>query len=294
MITPGGEVSFVQRIIADSLVLPPTAIATNTLFSSLLGKYSSLAPVVATLHAGGIGNYTIKVLERGWTKRWVVVWTRSDRRLPDELREKAREAGVAPGLLPPPNQREYVCAAGAKFEAVQECLRALWAEAGVESDGGAGDEPSTTTTTAASKRWHIAARSNTWSRAARRARARSTPSIATTTTAAGQSVPLLECTVHLTLAGPASSATTDSGAAVRTGEADDGGYADGLKRKRGDTTDADASADRQVVVRVTWTRGLDKDRKEFEGLWGLVCRRLVDARGGTAGSKRAKQSAEAV
>ncbi|KAI5474536.1 ribosomal RNA large subunit methyltransferase F [Pseudohyphozyma bogoriensis] len=67
MITPGGEVAFVGRMVDETLVLGDRI----RWFSSLLGKYSSVAQIVALLQKHKIDNYAIKDLQQGQTKRWV-------------------------------------------------------------------------------------------------------------------------------------------------------------------------------------------------------------------------------
>ncbi|CEQ42685.1 SPOSA6832_04516 [Sporobolomyces salmonicolor] len=68
MLTPGGEVAFVSRMIDESLSLGSTKIRW---FTSLLGKFSSISPLVDLLKS-----------HHGQTTRWILTWSLQDRRIP--------------------------------------------------------------------------------------------------------------------------------------------------------------------------------------------------------------------
>jgi hypothetical protein len=119
MITSGGEVGFVERMIAESMerkdwclcVSPtlhthqPTNLPRSCCrwYTSMLGKLSSLDPVVRRLRENKvrgwcatyfftpdstlqIDNYAITAFVQGQTWRWAVGWSFSAFRLPDVRR----------------------------------------------------------------------------------------------------------------------------------------------------------------------------------------------------------------
>ncbi|CDR48290.1 RHTO0S17e00496g1_1 [Rhodotorula toruloides] len=80
MVTPGGEVAFVSRMVEESLVLGKQKIRW---FTSLLGKYSSISPLVDLLKSKKIRNYHVHALPpHGYTIRWVLSWSLQDKRFP--------------------------------------------------------------------------------------------------------------------------------------------------------------------------------------------------------------------
>lgn len=81
MITDGGEVAFVSRMISESLSHPSAC----RWYTSMVGKMSSLSTIVALLREHKINNYGLTELVQGQTKRWAVAWSFFDKRLPDEL-----------------------------------------------------------------------------------------------------------------------------------------------------------------------------------------------------------------
>ncbi|KAG0220875.1 hypothetical protein BGX31_010435 [Mortierella sp. GBA43] len=70
MMTTGGEVQFLKQMIDES-VQWKTRI-------SMLGKKSSLDKVVAHLKEHRISNYTLSTLRQGQTTRWVIAWSLGD------------------------------------------------------------------------------------------------------------------------------------------------------------------------------------------------------------------------
>ncbi|GAA5888406.1 hypothetical protein JCM6882_008610 [Rhodosporidiobolus microsporus] len=83
LVTAGGEVAFVSRMIEESLELGKTKIRW---FTSLLGKFSSIAPLVELLKSHKLANYAVTPLPpQGQTTRWVLAWSLQDYRFPAEL-----------------------------------------------------------------------------------------------------------------------------------------------------------------------------------------------------------------
>ncbi|GAA5839161.1 hypothetical protein JCM9279_002613 [Rhodotorula babjevae] len=98
MITPGGEVAFVSRMIEESLKLGRSRIRW---FTSLLGKYSSLSPLVELLKSKEIFNYHVHALPpHGHTVRWVLAWSLRDRRFPYDLLSSASSSTATPSSPP--------------------------------------------------------------------------------------------------------------------------------------------------------------------------------------------------
>ncbi|KAL9627936.1 MAG: hypothetical protein Q9164_007446, partial [Protoblastenia rupestris] len=72
MVTPGGEVAFISRMIEESKSLGVRC----KWYSSMLGKSSSVETVVQKMKDVGIDNWAVKDLVQGSkTKRWAVAWS---------------------------------------------------------------------------------------------------------------------------------------------------------------------------------------------------------------------------
>ncbi|RDL30837.1 uncharacterized protein BP5553_10182 [Venustampulla echinocandica] len=77
MVTPGGEVAFVSRMINQSLVLRERV----QWYTSMLGKFSSLATLIEELKKNGIENYAATEFVQGnRTRRWAIAWSFDDLR----------------------------------------------------------------------------------------------------------------------------------------------------------------------------------------------------------------------
>ncbi|CAO1632017.1 unnamed protein product [Sympodiomycopsis kandeliae] len=81
MITLGGEVAFVTRIIDESMQLQSRVIW----YTSMLGKLSSVPTLLQTLRAREIDNYGVTEFIQGQTRRWCLIWGFTQHRLPDEF-----------------------------------------------------------------------------------------------------------------------------------------------------------------------------------------------------------------
>ena len=72
MVTPGGEIAFVSRMIDESKGLKNRC----QWYTSMLGKYSSVEIIVENLRGAGIDNWAVKDLVQGTkTRRWAVAWS---------------------------------------------------------------------------------------------------------------------------------------------------------------------------------------------------------------------------
>ncbi len=71
MVTDGGEVSFVKRMIDESLLFKDRV----SVYTSMLGKKSSLKPLVHYLRNLNIFSIFTTELKQGKTSRWAIAWT---------------------------------------------------------------------------------------------------------------------------------------------------------------------------------------------------------------------------
>ncbi|KAI0022477.1 hypothetical protein F4780DRAFT_777542 [Xylariomycetidae sp. FL0641] len=100
MVCAEGEVGFVQRMIAESLTLK----ARVQWYTSMVGKQSSLQPLVDTLRSHAISNYAITSFVQGnKTRRWAIGWSFGDRRASNRA-SRGFEPPTGKKLLPPPTE----------------------------------------------------------------------------------------------------------------------------------------------------------------------------------------------
>ncbi|KAJ6107756.1 hypothetical protein N7523_009079 [Penicillium sp. IBT 18751x] len=101
MVTSGGEVAFVTRMIEESMQLR----ARVQWYTSMLGKLSSVTALVETLTKNNNHNYAVTELVQGKTKRWALAWSW------DVLHPKMSVARGIPGfpkhLLPFPSEYTF-------------------------------------------------------------------------------------------------------------------------------------------------------------------------------------------
>lgn len=75
MITEGGDLGFVMRMLEESMKLKERV----QWYSSMLGKLSSAMKLVEALKERGISNFAVTSLQAGnVTKRWAVAWSFHD------------------------------------------------------------------------------------------------------------------------------------------------------------------------------------------------------------------------
>ncbi|PVH88060.1 DUF890 domain protein [Cadophora sp. DSE1049] len=103
MVTLGGEVSFITRMIDESLILKDRV----QWYTSMLGKFSSIEPLVKKLREKGVDNYAVTEFVQGSkTRRWGLAWSFEDLRPSMQV---ARSVGsLQKALLPFPG--EYLTA----------------------------------------------------------------------------------------------------------------------------------------------------------------------------------------
>jgi 23S rRNA (adenine1618-N6)-methyltransferase len=99
MVTPGGEVAFVSRMIEESLVLQDRV----QWYTSMLGKFSSVAVLVQKLTDNRVDNYAVTEFVQGnKTRRWGIAWSFDDLR---PVMSVARGvSGLQKSLLPFPSE----------------------------------------------------------------------------------------------------------------------------------------------------------------------------------------------
>ena len=105
MITPGGEVAFVAKLIAESSALGSKI----QWFSAMLGKLSSVGTIVETLRRRKCTNHVIAEFIQGQkTRRWCVAWSWMGFRPSNSVaRCVGGGSGVERKFLPPPTESEF-------------------------------------------------------------------------------------------------------------------------------------------------------------------------------------------
>ncbi|ODO11849.1 hypothetical protein I350_00633 [Cryptococcus amylolentus CBS 6273] len=169
LITRGGEVAFISSMIRESTIIDKRC----QWFTSLVGKYSSLEPLIALFKELKIDNYFVKISQQAKTARWIIGWSHTTTRLPDSI---TRPSEVIPNtsftqILPPSNMYMLHAQPGISIDALRTTLLETLASIELEP---VQSEPSTATGSQSDGDDVIvlAPKANTWSRAARREAAR--------------------------------------------------------------------------------------------------------------------------
>ncbi|KAE8451750.1 hypothetical protein EG329_003207 [Mollisiaceae sp. DMI_Dod_QoI] len=77
MVTAGGEIAFVSRMIDESFILKDRV----QWYTSMLGKFSSVGVIVQKLREKGLDNYAVTEFVQGSkTRRWAIAWSFGDLR----------------------------------------------------------------------------------------------------------------------------------------------------------------------------------------------------------------------
>jgi 23S rRNA (adenine1618-N6)-methyltransferase len=120
MITPGGEVAYVTRMIDESTLLKDSV----QWYTVQLGKLSSLRALVQKLKGVGCKNWAVNVLQpSGQTVRWVIGWSWLSMRAPDWFARHKSLVGT--GLQTKPNQLLLDSLSQDPTRVIEETLRAL-------------------------------------------------------------------------------------------------------------------------------------------------------------------------
>lgn len=97
MVTPGGEVAFVTRIVEESLVLRERV----QWYTAMFGFLESVTKVVERLRSEGVGNVAVTEFVQGsQTRRWAVGWSFGAMRPADDV-ARGVSASKFGGILPP-------------------------------------------------------------------------------------------------------------------------------------------------------------------------------------------------
>lgn len=103
MVTPGGEIAFVSRMIEESKILRTRC----QWFTSMLGMYSSVEVLIGIIRAAGVVNWAVKDLVQGHkTRRWCIAWSWDDMR-PDLKTARGGTATLPKHLLPYPSEYDF-------------------------------------------------------------------------------------------------------------------------------------------------------------------------------------------
>ncbi|KAG1816718.1 S-adenosyl-L-methionine dependent methyltransferase [Suillus subaureus] len=179
MITPGGETSFVARIFSESLQLRTKC----RWYTSMLGKMSSIPDLVSLFREHSVDNYVITEFVQGQTRRWAIGWSFQDARVPDTFARVSNP--TLRNIMPSRNTLHHAFPGARSANILASALRnVLVLISGVTVTSSATpaiyDHSSTIL---------VHARSNTWSRAARRGKLQET-------VCADQDLPVLRCSVE--------------------------------------------------------------------------------------------------
>ncbi|KAG1835414.1 S-adenosyl-L-methionine dependent methyltransferase [Suillus subalutaceus] len=179
MITPGGETNFVARIFSKSLQLRTKC----RWYTSMLGKMSSIPDLVSLFREHNVDNYAITEFIQGQTRRWAIGWSFQDARLPDTFARVSNP--TLQNIMPSRNTLHHAFPGARSANILASALRnVLVLINGVTVTSSAPpaiyDHSSTML---------VHARSNTWSRAARRGKLPETVH-------ADQELPVLRCSVE--------------------------------------------------------------------------------------------------
>ncbi|KAL2014481.1 hypothetical protein VTN00DRAFT_2006 [Thermoascus crustaceus] len=127
MVTPGGEIAFVSRMIEESLQLQTRV----QWFTTMLGKLSSVSVIVEKLIERKNNNYAVTEFVQGTkTRRWAVAWSWGDLRPTTDVARGI--SGFPKHLLPFPSEVSFhisnasIDAIGHKIDAELHSLPIKW------------------------------------------------------------------------------------------------------------------------------------------------------------------------
>ncbi|KAL4992743.1 hypothetical protein BDW68DRAFT_148726 [Aspergillus falconensis] len=104
MVTPGGEVSFVFRMITESIALREKVVW----YTSMLGKLSSVSTLIENLIELGNRNYAVTEFVQGnKTRRWAIAWSWADRRPAVSVARGIQSPNYPKHFLPFPSEYTF-------------------------------------------------------------------------------------------------------------------------------------------------------------------------------------------
>ncbi|KAK0385649.1 hypothetical protein NLU13_6826 [Sarocladium strictum] len=105
MVTSGGEVGFVSRIIVESLVLRERV----AWYTAMVGFLSSLTALIDRLKKEGISNYAVtEFIQGSKTRRWAVAWSFGKNRPAEKVARGVAAAAVPKSVLPPSTEIKFL------------------------------------------------------------------------------------------------------------------------------------------------------------------------------------------
>ncbi|KAM0747807.1 hypothetical protein T439DRAFT_382898 [Meredithblackwellia eburnea MCA 4105] len=183
LITPGGEIEFVGRMVSESVGLGERI----RWFSTLFGKLSSVSTTIDLLKSHGIHNYALSDLRSGQTKRWLLAWSLQDYRGPNDLirntntRELAKllpgSTGVTffishgppyPPSLNTPTTTVFTSTPSSRIDRATRIILSLFVSFGSSVRYERLDDGPDCRDRKLGVGWEVRARENCWSRGARR------------------------------------------------------------------------------------------------------------------------------
>jgi len=87
LVTEGGELQFIKKMIEESLILK------NQIrwYTSLIGRKANLSQLIKFLQKNKIRNYRTTAFYQGYTTRWAIAWNFGNEGLEDNIRDKLRK-----------------------------------------------------------------------------------------------------------------------------------------------------------------------------------------------------------
>ncbi|AAW42333.1 conserved hypothetical protein [Cryptococcus deneoformans JEC21] len=168
LITRGGELAFITSMIRESIDIGHKC----TWYTTLVGKYSSLQPLIETLREFKIDNYFVINMKQSRTSRWILGWSHTMTRLPDSITRPyaIMENTTFAQLLPSSNTVRFNAPPPVSLTTLKakvlDVLRTVALDPSKDSPDPSQYEGETQNSVL------ISPRINTWSRAARRMAAR--------------------------------------------------------------------------------------------------------------------------